>query len=382
VEDHQAEVVAEQLRRLVRRAEILRQIHSDKMFRVDTAHRRTTVALVAVTAVVGFFGFTGTERLQRQIAGVWSISLEAVNMLYNTVVLLTVLLAIAIVVYRLPERAAHHHRAIQALSEYKLDIENRLLLSQASPVPLTTGDLDLATERYKGLVAALPPRSDKEFLESKQRYLLKKAKSHSIAVPSVLSVPRADAAPPLRVIETLISSSPLHSAALDAVQDTESQLGIRLYLCGGFVRNLVWDHLHNYAVPTALDDVDVVFIASAAGADIEAKARAALADRLPNIPWSARNLSTLRPKHGTGNYADIESALRESPETASAVAVRQTGGELEMLAPLGTGDLFAGIVRPTHESAWDRVLERARDKRWLETWPRLQLIGAAGRAAT
>ncbi|GAB6262514.1 hypothetical protein PSSHI_27580 [Photobacterium sp. R1] len=31
------------------------------------------------------------------------------------------------------------------------------------------------------------------------------------------------------------------------------------YVGAGFVRNLVWDHLHGYSPPTPLNDVDVVY---------------------------------------------------------------------------------------------------------------------------
>jgi hypothetical protein len=373
--DHQGQLIADQVRRLIRRAEVLRQIHSDKLFRVQKAHRRTTVLLIVVTTAVSFFGFTGTERLQRQMSGLWSISLDAVNMLYNSLVLATVFVAIVLVVYRLPERAADHHRAIQSLSEFILDCDHLVSLSQSSSTELSDADLTMVTTRYKGLAAALPPISDEDFLASKQRYLTKKAESHAMQ-PAGTAERSAGATQATTPLEDLLDRSPVHRTVLEAVRDVEAQVGTPVYICGGFIRNLVWDTLHGYVVPTAADDIDVVYIS--ANDDVVAdKILAGLRDKLPNVPWTVRNLATIKPKHGTGSYVDLKSALCEFPETASAIAVHVTNtGQIDVIAPFGTGDLFSGVVRATRPDFLPRVLERAAEKSWLTTWPKLQILQA------
>lgn len=368
---HEGEAVADQITRLTRRAEVLRQIHSDKMFRVDKAHRRSTLALLTATAAVGFVGFTGTDRLQQQVRGLWDISLDAVNMLYNALVLVTLIVAIATVVYRFPERAAQHHRAIQALSEFILDCDSRLLLARSSAAALTERELELVTSRYKGLTSALPPSSDKEFLASKKALRDKEAASHGM--PRVDGQRIAGSACPADEIGRFIASSALHQAAADTVGRVGDETRLALYICGGFVRNLVWDALHGYVVATPPDDIDVVFVAD--DASLEEKVLASLIAELPNLHWSVRNLATIEPKVGTGRYGDVFSALADFPETASAVAVRPIpGSPIEFLAPLGTGDLFGGIIRPTTASYGERVAERVATKEWLVVWPLLQLV--------
>ena len=57
-------------------------------------------------------------------------------------------------------------------------------------------------------------------------------------------------------IITLIEKDELRVKALDCVR----QLNLpHCYLAAGFVRNLVWDHLHQKLVSTPLNDVDVIY---------------------------------------------------------------------------------------------------------------------------
>jgi hypothetical protein len=74
--------------------------------------------------------------------------------------------------------------------------------------------------------------------------------------------------------------------------------------------------------------------------------------------------------------------VRSWPEIATAVAVRiQPNDELEVLAPVGLGDLFNLVVRPntqcTNSSAY---LERVWDKDWARRWPELKIEPACGAA--
>ncbi len=77
-------------------------------------------------------------------------------------------------------------------------------------------------------------------------------------------------------------------------------------------------------------------------------------------------------------YACCGDALRYWPETATAVAVRLDAGDrIEILAPLGLDDLFAGIVRPTprFQGAKHALFQaRLHEKQWLAQWPFLRLL--------
>jgi len=58
-----------------------------------------------------------------------------------------------------------------------------------------------------------------------------------------------------RVVK-LLSKDSFRLRALDCVYE----LGLPdCYLAAGFVRNMVWDNLHNIWPPTPLDDIDVIY---------------------------------------------------------------------------------------------------------------------------
>lgn len=58
-----------------------------------------------------------------------------------------------------------------------------------------------------------------------------------------------------KIVE-LIKQDPLRTEALYYV----SLLGLpQCYIAAGFVRNLVWDALHDFKSPSPLNDIDVIY---------------------------------------------------------------------------------------------------------------------------
>lgn len=172
----------------------------------------------------------------------------------------------------------------------------------------------------------------------------------------------------------LIASSPFHAAALRTV----GAVGLPDWWIGaGFVRSIVWDHLHGFAVPTPLDDVDVIwFDRQRATAAIDRALEAELAAAHPGVPWSVKNQARMHERNGDEPYGSSVDAMRHWPETATAVAVTLAGaGVLELAAPFGTGDLLAMVVRPTPHFRQHRMApyrERQRAKNWRMRWPNLR----------
>src|SRR5687767_8924179 len=77
-------------------------------------------------------------------------------------------------------------------------------------------------------------------------------------------------------------SSAWFMSALEAVRS----LRLNSWCIGaGAVRNLVWDHLHGYKVPSSLSDVDVAYFdESDLRPETEQALQAVLSTRCPNIP--------------------------------------------------------------------------------------------------
>jgi hypothetical protein len=136
---------------------------------------------------------------------------------------------------------------------------------------------------------------------------------------------------------------------------------------GGFVRNAVWDRLHDRPM-TPLNDIDVVYCdPTRAEARIDEELALELAARSPKRPWSVLNVARK-------GFDSVEAAMEKWPETATAVAVRvQPGRRLALLAPYGVTDLVAMLVRPTSPEMVEVVKARMEKKRWMKLYPKLEL---------
>jgi len=146
----------------------------------------------------------------------------------------------------------------------------------------------------------------------------------------------------------------------------------------GLIRNAIWDYLHRFpAEPVAKSDVDVVYCDhSDASLERDLKIQIRLLDEFPNVPWSVHNQARMHERNGDTPYRNTEDAIRCWPETATAIAARIVGEDVEVIAPHGVVDLVNMIVRPTPAFACKLPIYRSRlaTKDWARCWPRLQFI--------
>lgn len=154
----------------------------------------------------------------------------------------------------------------------------------------------------------------------------------------------------------------------------------RAWIGAGFVRNAVWDALHGHTTATPLADVDVLYfdpLQLDVAADLAFEQR--LIEVCPQMPWSVRNQARMHLRNGDPAYADVADALRHWPEVCTAIAVRLSGDQLELLAPLGVEDLLQLRVAPTQHflRKLDIYRQRLRAKDWLRRWPLLRIESAS-----
>lgn len=153
----------------------------------------------------------------------------------------------------------------------------------------------------------------------------------------------------------------------------------------GFVRNLVWDHLHGRCNDCRDEDIDVLFYDPAkTDAAYDAKIEAALRERAPGLAWSVKNQARMHLRNGDAPYTSVKDAMRFWPETATAVACSRRKDECLIVAPFGTHDLAHLILRPASTapqkmSAFDA---RIRAKGWRTRWPQVQVVRQAGAVAS
>lgn len=184
-----------------------------------------------------------------------------------------------------------------------------------------------------------------------------------------------------RIIE-IISRDPLRLACLRAVRDLALP---DAWIGAGFVRNAVWDALTNRVRDLRAHDIDVAFFDPTLTDEPQALAaeralEQSLAAVIPGLAWSVTNQARMAAVNGHPPHRDTADALAHWPETATAIAAQIDGaGTVHVLAPHGTEDLFALVIRPTPAFAAKPALweKRCREKAWQERWPEVRILPPA-----
>lgn len=181
-------------------------------------------------------------------------------------------------------------------------------------------------------------------------------------------------------LAAIVRASSWFMGALDAVR----VLGLQSWCIGaGAVRNLVWDHLHGYSVPSALSDVDVAYFdAQDLRPETDAALQARLSQLVPSLPWEVTNQAGVHLwfesyfGHPVPPLHSLADAIATWPEFATSVGVTLTDeGEISVLAPHGLTDLFMMQVRrnPVRVSE-ETYLQRVAQKRYHERWPKVTVV--------
>lgn len=177
-------------------------------------------------------------------------------------------------------------------------------------------------------------------------------------------------------LSQIVMSDPLRWRLLASVRS----MGLPdCWIGAGFVRDAVWDVLHDRPPTTPMADIDVVwFDPDAADPRRDKAIEQDLAAREPGFDWSVKNQARMHVRNGDAPYGSTENALRHWTETATAVAVRRTADDrCQILAPFGLDDLFELRLSPppgctpAKRNAFRR---RVKAKRWLERYPKLEII--------
>ncbi|WP_407333289.1 nucleotidyltransferase family protein [Enterovibrio sp. 27052020O] len=173
-------------------------------------------------------------------------------------------------------------------------------------------------------------------------------------------------------IIALLEQDPDRMRALQTAQS----LGLsQCYLAAGFVRNLVWDHLHEKPVPTPLNDVDLIYFDPHEPDDSTYLAyEAQLHALMPSLNWQVRNQANMHVRNGDPVYRDVIDAMSYWPEKETAVAARLSPqNEMECISAFGFESLFALRITPNPKRDITISKHRIKSKNWLTLWPKLML---------
>ncbi|KZN48704.1 nucleotidyltransferase family protein [Pseudoalteromonas luteoviolacea] len=175
-----------------------------------------------------------------------------------------------------------------------------------------------------------------------------------------------------KVIE-LVKRDPIRLKALDVV----AQLALpQCYIAAGFVRNLIWDSLHDFSEFTPLNDVDVVYFdADEVDSNRYLEYEKQLSNCMPELNWQVRNQARMHIKNQDEPYTSTLHAMSYWPEKETAVAITQvTKHQYECIAAFGFESLFRGQL--TYNPKRKRAVfdTRVRSKGWLVHWPKLNVM--------
>ena len=147
------------------------------------------------------------------------------------------------------------------------------------------------------------------------------------------------------------------------------------YLAAGFLRNAIWDAVHQLP-QTPLNDIDLVFfdrldLSTARETQLEQQ----LAAQFPGQRFEVRNQARMHLKHGDSPYQHCGDGIRRWVELPTCGGVRLLDDDsLAFFAPLGLALNWALQVAINPDFPRPQVFaERVAAKRWLQLWPRLQI---------
>lgn len=281
-------------------------------------------------------------------------------------------------IYKFPERAAAHNQAVRDTTDFIRIYEDIVRLDRSGAQAATKVDEQKAQSDYRALIGKLPPSTDKEFARAKEDYRRKRLPAEAKVSPRFLRLRShirglafVNRNRDERRLVKAVSRSPVARDVLEILRSWPGQE--ELWLAGSLVRGATWDALFDVAIPTPVDDVDIFYFDKEDASKAREHAIEAWLGRVaPNINWDVKNEARFLNMSG-GNFASLEEALRHSPDTASAVAIRRVGRQVHILAPLGVRDLLEGVVRRAAAGNGQKFEERRLNKRWSDIWPGLNV---------
>jgi len=148
------------------------------------------------------------------------------------------------------------------------------------------------------------------------------------------------------------------------------------WIGAGFVRNKVWDYLHDFSNRTE-KDVDIIYFdRSDITEETEKEIEQDLKNKNSDIDWSIKNQARMHIRNNHFPYTSSIDALSRWPETATCVAVKiDTNNQLFLEAPFGIEDIVNMKVRLNPYYPRLQIFEeRIKNKNWIKIWPQLKYI--------
>lgn len=145
------------------------------------------------------------------------------------------------------------------------------------------------------------------------------------------------------------------------------------YIAAGFVRNLVWDKLHD-APESILADIDVIYWCDVETSIYRDKLIELALTEQANLPWSVKNQARMHKKNNHPEYTSCLNAMSYWPEKQTAVAAKlDEEGELIIDSIFGLETIYNLTVNYNPKADESVFMSRVASKPWFNQYPRLSL---------
>lgn len=365
------------------KAVVLREIHSNLAQKCRGWDLWFTVATIFLISFTAFLGFSGVENVH---AALMSYSFLAAfvpepktfNFIFNFCIFIIFFGSLLNLIFRWKENHTTHFQGVVRLTHFINWLDEQKVLNKSFDEQLIKD----ISNRYAAILDILPPNNSEDYIKAKQS-LASKNKSQTVSTcnkirsffnkrsssrffqSSALASQQGE-----HFFKELIFKSPLILPLLKCMRDTDE----RFWLGGGMIRNYVWDSITGRATP--IHDIDVIYFDDQNTSELvdtyyekQLNNRAGL-----NLRWSVKNQVRMYKTNKEGDVRDLEEAVANWPETATAIVIRLDGYDnLHIIAPYGLQDLFSMNIKPTpkHKENKKAYEHRLVTKKWKEHWPEL-----------
>lgn len=179
----------------------------------------------------------------------------------------------------------------------------------------------------------------------------------------------------MSMIEILKQSLKIHQLILYLSEFGPPQA----YLAAGCIVQTIWNAQAGNHPEYGILDYDIVYYDEDLSLEKEALWIKNITKSFPDLTLDIKNQARVHlwypDKFGIhiDPFESIEASMRTWPSTATATAVRIVDQQWQILAPFGTQDLLAGIIRPNLVLVSAEIFHQ-KAERWLSLWPHLCLI--------
>ncbi|MDJ1109460.1 nucleotidyltransferase family protein [Macrococcus caseolyticus] len=149
--------------------------------------------------------------------------------------------------------------------------------------------------------------------------------------------------------EELIKLIKNHKYMMDILQIVAALNLPDWWISAGFIKNKIWDVLHDYKTRTEYNDIDVIYFDTCKIDEmIEKEYENQLKRSSPELPWSVKNQARMHIRNRTDPYTSSVDAVNHYPERPTTICIKLIdNNEVFVHYDYDLEELFKGVVKPT-----------------------------------